>query len=166
MSKEILSKRRKALGIHGEHDEDPADYEGDSGEEFNGNAEMDFDGDEELDENAEMDDTFEDNDPYEIAPVVIPPTEAVSSKPISVSLRNDDTDFEPNPINHNIESNESRLPKFLEDMIPKMKLKGNCRGGKSLIQCLTLKYNIDFDELHKHSCFKLRLAWLTNLVAD
>lgn len=147
MSKEILSKRRKALGIHGEHDEDPADYEGDSGEEFNGNAEMDFDGDEELDENAEMDDTFEDNDPYEIAPVVIPPTEAVSPQPISVSLRND----EPNPINHNIESNECRLPKFLEDMIPKMKLKGNCRGGKSLIQCLTLKYNLDFDELHKHS---------------
>ena len=156
MSKEILSKRRKALGIHDnqryeEHDEDPADYEGDSDEELNGNAEMDVDGDAELDENAVMDDTFEDNDPYEIAPVVIPPTEAVTPQPVSDSLRNDEPDFEPNPSNPNIESAESRLPKFLEDMIPKMKLKGNCRGGKSLIQCLALKYNLDFDELHKHS---------------
>jgi hypothetical protein len=90
MSKEILSKRRKALGIHDnqryeEHDEDPADYEGDSDEELNGNAEMDVDGDAELDENAVMDGTFEDNDPYEIAPVVIPPTEAVTPQPVSDS---------------------------------------------------------------------------------
>ena len=97
MSKEMLSKQRKALGIYEnqryeEHDEDPADYEGDSDEELNGNAEMDVDDDAELDENAVMDDTFEDNDPYEIVPAVIPPTEAVTPQPVSDSLRNNEPD--------------------------------------------------------------------------
>ena len=43
------------------------------------------------------------------------------------------------------------LPEFLQNMIPSMEIKGNSKGGRSLIQSLCLKFELNFDDLHNYS---------------
>ena len=47
----------------------------------------------------------------------------------------------------NDDDSEAIFPEIMKAMVPKIELKGRCRGGRSLIQCLALKYDLNYDTL-------------------
>ena len=153
LSLSMIEKRKKLLGIHTA----PRIIEDD--DELNESTIIEED---DLDLNDDVN-----HDEEYIPPQIINPPGGISAPPppsASIVTLN-----APDPIHHDEEqgrypdsddyNDDFVLPVYLQQMIPKMEVKGITKYGQSLFQCVALKYDLEVDDLQAFSTKKLLGRW-------
>ena len=177
LTQEMIEKQKKSVGIHDNThivvedtvNDDRMDEVASNSERMDNDASNtagvkdDASGvDSDLSFNGDQ--SFEDNDPYELPAQLQEGSTQVAAvaKEITPTVNIDRVADE--LMERNDDDSEAIFPEIMKAMVPKIELKGRCRGGRSLIQCLALKYDLSYDTLHKFATTVLIGKWWIHFI--